>query len=101
MKECIFCKIINQEQKAGIVYQDEDFVVFKDINPKAEVHLLITPKKHITSLNELEDISLAGKMLLLGKKLVQGSYRIQINVGRQAGQIIDHLHLHLLSGKIF
>jgi len=97
--DCIFCKIINKEQKADIIYEDNDFVVFKDINPKAEMHLLVVPKKHIESLNNLEDFKLAGKMLLLAKKFAK-SYRIQINNGRSSGQIIDHLHMHILSGKI-
>lgn len=117
MLDCIFCKIINKELKANIVYQDQDFIVFKDIKPKAETHLLIVPKKHIESLNELEDIDLAGKMLLLAKKIIKDKgyknplaplaepfnqdYKIQINVGKKAGQIIDHLHLHLLSGRMF
>jgi len=102
MLDCIFCKIINKELKADIVYEDQDFVVFKDIKPKAETHLLIVPKKHIESLNALEDIDLAGKMLLLAKKMIKNqNYKIQINTGKKAGQIIDHLHLHLLSGKMF
>lgn len=102
MLDCIFCKIINKELKADIIYEDQDFIVFKDIKPKATVHLLIAPKKHIESLNELEDIDLAGKMLLLPQKLIQDrNYKIQINTGKKAGQIIDHLHLHLLSGKMF
>lgn len=102
MPDCVFCKIINKETKADIVYEDQDFVVFKDIKPKAETHFLIVPKKHIESLNKLKDISLAGKMLLLAKKIMKyQNYKIQINTGKQAGQMIDHLHLHLLSDKIF
>lgn len=102
MLDCIFCKIINKQVKADIIYEDQDFIVFKDIKPKAETHLLIMPKKHIESLNELEDIDLAGKMLLLAKKIIKDTnYKIQINTGKKAGQIIDHLHLHLLSGKMF
>ena len=102
MSDCIFCKIINKEIKTDIVYEDRDFIVFKDIKPKAEIHLLIVPKTHIESLNTLEDINLAGRMLLLAKKIIKNqNYRIQINTGKKAGQVIDHLHLHLLSGKIF
>lgn len=102
MLDCVFCKIINKQIKADIVYQDQDFIVFKDIKPKAEKHLLIVPKKHIESLNKLEDIELAGKMLLLAKKIIKDTnYKIQINTGKKAGQMIDHLHLHLLSGKMF
>jgi len=102
MSDCIFCKIINKEIKTDIVYEDRDFIVFKDIKPKAEIHLLIVPKTHIESLNTLEDINLAGRMLLLAKKIIKNqNHRIQINTGKKAGQVIDHLHLHLLSGKIF
>jgi len=102
MLDCIFCKIINKELKADIIYEDQDFIVFKDIKPKAEIHFLIAPKKHIESLNQLEDIDLAGKLLLLAKKVIKdANYRIQINTGKKAGQIIDHLHLHLLSGIMF
>lgn len=100
MPNCIFCKIINKKQKADIVFENKDFIVFNDINPKAETHLLVVPKKHIKSLNKLEDVNLAGKMLLLANKLVNQDYRIQINTGREGGQIIDHLHMHVLSGKI-
>ena len=102
MQDCIFCKIINKEQKADIVYEDEKIIVFKDINPKDKTHLLIIPKKHIKSLNKLKNINLAGKMLLLPQKIMQNQdYKIQINTGKKAGQIIEHLHMHLLSGKIF
>lgn len=102
MVDCIFCKIINKKIKADIIYENDDFIVFKDIKPKAEIHFLIVTKQHIESLNELEDINLAGRMLLLAKKIMKHkNYKIQINTGRKAGQIIDHLHVHVLSGRIF
>jgi len=101
--ECLFCKIVNKEEKSEIIYEDEKIVSFKDINPLAPVHLLIIPKKHIPSVNhvEIEDKSLMGELILVAQKIAREKnlkgYRLQINVGRPAGQIIDHLHLHLLA----
>ena len=101
--DCIFCKIISKELPAKIVYEDEKVLAFKDINPKAPIHLLIIPKKHIPSVNHLKlrDKELMGELILTAQKIARGKklkgYRLQINVGRPAGQIIDHLHLHLLS----
>jgi len=103
---CLFCKIANHEQDTDIVYEDEAIIVFKDINPKASVHLLIVPKKHIDSINELEeaDRELMSDMIFLAKKLAlenkisQSGYRLTFHVGRGGGQLIDHLHLHLIGG---
>lgn len=101
--DCIFCKIVNKELPADIVYEDDKILVFKDINPKAPVHLLIIPKKHILSVNhlEVEDKILMGELILVCQKVAREknlkAYRLQINIGRPAGQIVDHLHLHLLS----
>ena len=97
--DCIFCKIESD------VYKDDNFIVVKDIDPKAEIHLLIIPKKHIESISHLEsgDKDLMGEMMLMAQKVAQKedleSYNLQINVGRKAGQTIDHIHMHLLSGK--
>jgi len=106
MKDCIFCQIANDQGKADIVYEDKEIIVFKDINPKASVHLLIVPKKHIRSINELteEDRNLVNQMIFLAKELAERQgiakkgYRLTFNVGRGAGQLIDHLHLHLMGG---
>ncbi len=103
---CLFCKIANHEQNADIVFENEKIIVFKDINPKALTHLLIVPKKHIDSISELEDIDkkLTSDMIFLAKKLAlkhgisKSGYRLTFNVGRGGGQIIDHLHLHLMGG---
>ena len=103
---CLFCQIINKEIPADIIYEDEKFVVFKDIKPKAPIHLLIVPKKHIPSVQnlELEDKELIGELFLLAKKIAQEKgiaekgYKLVFNVGRGGGQIIDHLHLHLITG---
>lgn len=105
MQECIFCKIINKEINSEIVYEDDDFISFKDIKPEAPFHVLIVPKKHIAWLNDLneEDIEFAGKMLLLAKKIAKDNgvgqaYKIKINIGKEAGQEIFHLHMHLIGG---
>jgi len=102
---CLFCKIIKKESPADIAYEDDKILAFKDIYPKAPLHLLIVPKKHISSVDhvEFEDKELMGDLILAAQKIAKEknlkSYKLTINVGREAGQIIDHLHLHLLSGK--
>ncbi len=103
--DCLFCKIINKEVPSNIVYEDDRFVAFKDIDPKAPLHLLIIPKKHIASIDhvEVEDKTLMGELILVAQKIAREKslkgYKLLINVGREGGQIIDHLHLHLLSGR--
>lgn len=107
MKDCLFCKITNKKAPAEIVYEDEKSCAFKDINPKAPTHLLIVPKKHIESIDHLKakDKELMGELILVAKKIAKEKklegYKLQINVGRPAGQIIDHLHLHLLSDSLW
>jgi histidine triad (HIT) family protein len=105
MENCLFCKIERGEIPADIVYQDENVVVFKDIAPKAKVHLLVIPRKHIDGLNDLlpEDQELVGKMMLLLPQLAkeQGldtGFRTIINTGKGGGQEVFHLHIHLLGG---
>ena len=102
---CIFCQIVARELPADIVYEDEDLAVFKDINPEAPVHLLIVPKRHFDSLNSLDEKAdnIGAKMLVTAKRMaevheIQSGYRIMINCGRGAGQVIRHLHLHLMGG---
>ncbi|MDO8577369.1 MAG: histidine triad nucleotide-binding protein [Candidatus Wildermuthbacteria bacterium] len=103
MEECIFCKIIRKELPAKIEYEDEKFVAFHDINPKAPLHLLLVPKKHIESVDHLEihDKELMGELILSAKKVASlkrlKGYKLGINVGREGGQIVDHLHLHLMA----
>jgi len=107
MEDCIFCKIINKEISSEILYEDERSIVIKDIDPKAPVHLLIIPKKHIESINQLEDKDkdLISEMLIIAKGIAkdqgisENGYRLVINTGKNAGQTVDHLHLHLLGGE--
>lgn len=88
---------------SDIVYEDDNVIAVKDINPEASIHLLIIPKKHINSVNEVEkeDRELMGDLILAAKDIAKeknlNGYRLMINVGRKGGQIIDHLHMHLLS----
>lgn len=106
MSDCIFCKIVNKEIPSEIVYEDDKIIAFKDINPQTPIHLLIVPKKHILSVDhvEIQDKTLMGDLILVAQKIAKeknlSGYKLQINVGRNGGQIIDHLHLHLLSGKL-
>ena len=104
MTDCIFCKIINGDFGTEFVYENEDAVVFKDINPKADVHLLVVPRLHVESLNELDDEKLLGKLMMtvkeVTKKLGIKSYKTLINTGKEAGQEVFHLHIHILSGQM-
>lgn len=105
--DCIFCKIVNKEASSEIVYEDDKLLVFKDLYPKAPIHFLIVPKKHILTVDhiEMQDKELIGDMFLTAKKvaakerLASNGYRLIFNVGQDAGQTVDHLHLHLLAGK--
>jgi histidine triad (HIT) family protein len=105
--DCIFCKIIAGEIPSDIIYQDDEIIAFRDINPKAPVHLLILPKKHIPSLDQMEesDTTLVGRMVAVANKLAkderidQKGYRLTINCGKEGGQLVPHLHMHLLGGR--
>jgi histidine triad (HIT) family protein len=105
--ECIFCRIVAGELPSDIVYQDEHFLAFRDIEPQAPKHVLIVPKTHITSLTELteEQQDLAGRLIILAKDLAEkeeiakSGYRLVINCGYEGGQLVPHLHLHLIGGR--
>ena len=107
MKDCIFCKIAKRETSAEVIYKDDKFIAFKDVNPKAPIHFLIIPKKHIPSVDHLKnrDKKLIGELFLVAQKIAKEKgvdktgYRLTLNVGKDAGQTIDHLHLHLIGGK--
>jgi histidine triad (HIT) family protein len=104
--ECLFCKIIAKIIPAEIVYEDETVLAFKDIHPLAPVHVLVIPKKHITSINDLEerDEQLAGHIILVAKKIAQDlqtaekGYKLLIRTGEWGGQEVGHIHLHLIGG---
>lgn len=108
--ECVFCKIVKGEIPAEIVFEDEDILAFKDIHPVAPIHIVVIPKKHIESVNDLKegDIDLAGKMILTAKKMAKDfdisekGYKLLIRTGECGGQEVPHIHLHLIGGaKLF
>lgn len=106
-EDCIFCKIIAKEIPAEILYSDERVTAFRDIEPAAPVHILIIPNKHIPSINEIkeEDKNLIGHLHIVAQKLAkeegiaERGYRLMVNVGKEGGQMVYHLHLHLMGGK--
>ncbi|OGO30251.1 MAG: histidine triad nucleotide-binding protein [Chloroflexi bacterium RBG_16_56_11] len=106
-KDCVFCKIIGGEIPSKILYRDEDIVVFPDINPITPVHLLVVTRKHIPSLAQMSDAetALVGKMVIAANRVAreQGiagkGYRLTINSGADSGQIVPHLHAHLMGGR--
>ena len=105
MEDCIFCKIANKEITAQVVFEDDDFIAFLDINPKAKTHILLIPKKHIVSIAELEDADqdLMGKMIMRAKEVASKagltSFRVVSNSGADSGQEVPHLHFHILGGN--
>jgi len=106
MSDCIFDQIVAGKIPGDIVYQDETVLAFKDIHPKAPVHVLIIPKKHIPTLADIkkEDLPVLGHMLevanIVAEKMrTPGAYKLVINTGAEAGQVVMHLHMHLLGGQ--
>ena len=107
MDDCLFCKMVSGEIKADVVYEDDQVLAFRDINPQAPVHVLVIPKKHISTLNELgpRDDRLAGQLLLAAGKVAQlegiaeQGYRTLVNCNEYGGQLVFHIHLHLLGGR--
>ena len=104
---CLFCKIVDGEIPAKIVYNDEQIMAFADIAPRAPTHLLIIPKKHIATINDAQenDADLLGNLILTAKKLAkehgldESGYRLVFNINSQGGQEVYHIHLHLLGGR--
>lgn len=109
MSDCIFCKIANKEIPSEIIYENDKLIAFKDVNPQAPTHILIIPKEHIVSLNQIEekDFGLLGEIFLtiknLAKKLEidEEGYRVVNNCGEYGGQTVPHLHFHLLGSRKF
>ena len=108
-KNCLFCRIAGKEIPADIVFENEEILAFRDINPQAPTHILVIPRKHIPTANDLgaEDAALVGKLILAARELAgkegvaKEGYRLVINCGRGAGQAVFHIHLHLLGGRGF
>lgn len=104
MTDCIFCKIINGEIPSTRLYENDYVIAIEDINPKAKVHSLVVPKVHIDTLNDLEDEKLMSEILKAVKEVAKikkvKSYRLHVNTGKEEGQIVFHLHFHVLSNTV-
>jgi len=106
MTDCIFCQIAEHKMSAKIAYEDDEVVVFHDISPQAPVHLLVIPRKHIARISEMDagDAKLVGHMIYTAKQQAEklnlaNGYRLVFNNGREGGQHVFHIHLHLLGGR--
>ena len=105
--DCIFCQIVAGKLPGEIIYQDEEVIAFRDINPQAPIHLIIIPKRHIPSLTHLSEgeAQLMGHMVNIANQLAkregifESGYRLVVNCGKEGGQVVPHLHLHLLGGR--
>jgi len=107
VSDCLFCKIISRQIPGSIVFEDDHVLAFNDINPQAPTHVLIIPKRHIASLNDLtpEDDGIVGELarraaaIAVERGIAAGGYRTVFNTNRDAGQTVFHIHLHLLGGR--
>ena len=105
MTDCLFCKMVAKEIQPDIVYEDEQVLAFRDISPKAPTHILVIPKQHVATLNDLQDKQLAGHLLHTVAQIAEAEgiaetgYRTVINCNNAGGQEVYHLHLHLLGGR--
>jgi histidine triad (HIT) family protein len=105
MADCLFCKIAKKEISSSIVYEDDKVFAFNDINPKAPTHILVIPKRHVSSVADKEAAAVVGDLFSVMKKLAEEKgvdktgYRIIVNHGRDSGQAVPHLHFHLLGGR--
>jgi histidine triad (HIT) family protein len=109
MKDCLFCKIIRKEIDCDIVYETDNVLVFKDVNPKAPIHFLMVPKKHISSIMEIEklDCNIVKEMMEIVAKVAKSfeldkdGFRLVTNMGSNAGQSVEHLHFHIMGKRKF
>jgi histidine triad (HIT) family protein len=105
MIDCLFCKMVAGDIKPDVVYENDAILAFRDINPQAPVHILVIPKRHITTLNDLGDAQLGGQILQVAVELAkqeglkEEGYRTVFNCNKNGGQAVYHLHLHLLGGR--
>jgi histidine triad (HIT) family protein len=107
MSDCLFCKMVSGEIKPNTVYEDEDVLAFRDLNPQAPTHVLVIPKIHISTINDVQPdhAALVGKLFLAARKvaeidgIAERGYRTVMNCNREAGQSVFHIHLHVLGGR--
>lgn len=106
-RDCPFCKIASGREKADIVFSDDDVMVIRDIHPRAPVHLLVMPRQHVESADDVEDPSIWSAVMDAATRVARelglraGGYRLVVNCGAGAGQTVNHLHVHLLAGRVF
>lgn len=109
MSDCIFCRIVNKAIPSRQIYEDDQCLAFEDINPQARVHILVIPKRHLSSLADVQesDVPLIGHLMMICAKMAkereieESGYRVVANTGAEAGQTVFHLHFHVLGGRIF
>jgi len=107
MTDCLFCKMVSGEIKPDVVYEDDDVLAFRDVNPQAPMHVLIIPKAHISTANDLDEdnVDVIGQMYLAARKIAndegvsEAGYRMVMNCNAGAGQSVFHIHLHVLGGR--
>ncbi|RDH87004.1 MAG: histidine triad nucleotide-binding protein [endosymbiont of Escarpia spicata] len=107
MSDCLFCKMVSGDIQPNVVYEDDDVLAFRDLNPQAPTHILVIPKRHISTLNDLEpgDEALMGNLVLTAARIAEkegiaeAGYRTLLNCNAEAGQTVFHIHLHLLGGR--
>ncbi len=107
MTECLFCRMVAGEIQPDVVYEDDEIMAFRDVNPQAPTHVLVIPKRHIATTNDLQpdDAELVGRMVLVAGKVAgddgvdERGYRVLLNCNREAGQAVFHIHLHVLGGR--
>ena len=107
-EECLFCRIVSRDVPASVVYEDEELLAFEDINPQAPVHVLVIPKEHVSTLNDLaeENTAIIGRMASTARRIAtergyaEEGYRLVINCNRSGGQLIFHIHMHVLAGRL-
>jgi histidine triad (HIT) family protein len=107
VNDCLFCRIVARQSPADITYEDDDVVAFKDIYPKAPVHMLIVPRRHIASLVEAseDDVAVLGRCVLAARRLAEATgyaergFRLSVNTGPESGQVVYHVHFHFTAGR--
>jgi len=107
MTDCLFCKMVNGDIKADVVYENDQVLAFKDINPQAPMHVLVIPKRHISTINDLEasDTDQVGQLFMAAKSIANEmgvadeGYRTVMNCNAMAGQTVFHIHLHVMAGR--
>ena len=104
-ESCLFCRIVRREIPAKVIHEDEHTLAFRDIDPRAPTHVLVIPKTHVASLNEIDDPAFVGRLMLAAKHIAEAEgiaesgYRTVVNTGANGGQSVSHIHVHLLGGR--